>query len=698
MSRFFGFVLLVAALLLVTGGSPSWGLGENLSTPAPVDLTSDELTYDRPTTTYEASGGVRLKKGDLTLLADQVRFNPETEEASAAGNVRLTDPEAELDADALDIDLENGTGRLRNGRLLLYDRGYRIGGEIIDRLGETDYSIEGGTFTTCEGLVPSWKFGARHIDVTVGGYARARHALFYLRDVPVLYFPYFFYPVKTERESGFLIPRVGSSSRRGTQFSLAWYQVIARNQDATFTLDYLSKLGLGKGVEYRYVFGTEDEGVLNLYHVNGLDEGDTRYAVNWEHAGRLPGDARLTADVEWVSDRDYFEDFGEVASQYNREEAQSIVAVSRQWGRRYNLTGQAKYIKDLEGETDTTLQKLPEIAFAALRQPIGETPVFFALDASATNFWREEGVRGQRLNVRPELSAIFHPGEIIEVQPKVGFRQRLYWLSGEGSSVESEGTPDISTRVSSRFERIFAVDGRTVKKIQHMVEPEVLYSYIPGGDRDLPRFDLLDISQPENRVSYALVNRLTARLETESGAPLYHEFLYLRLSQSYDIRESRRDVLQPGDRREPFSDVRAELVLRPHRWSYLDLETRYDVEGEGDFLERFFLFNARAGLQDGGGNGLALEYRYQRDQSDYLTAAVDVAWLRPVFLNYQHRHDFTAGRTLENVLNLEYRAQCWSLFLTLRDRLENTEFLVSFGLTGLGRVGELGGSLGGSGR
>jgi LPS-assembly protein len=72
-----------------------------------------------------------------------------------------------------------------------------------------------------------------------------------------------------------------------------------------------------------------------------------------------------------------------------------------------------------------------------------------------------------------------------------------------------------------------------------------------------------------------------------------------------------------------------------------------------------------------------------------------VAWLKPVYLGFQQRYDFNAGKSLERVLDIEYRAQCWSVLLTLRDRLEDKEYLVSFALGGLGRVAKFGGSLGG---
>jgi LPS-assembly protein len=685
---------LLATVLLLAGVPAVWGFGEALRGPAPVDLSADALTYDQATQSYRAAGSVRVQKGELTLLADEIVFRAETEEADAIGNVRLTDPEALVEAERMELDLESGRGRLVDGRILLREHQFRVAGDVIERLGELDYRIERGTFTTCEGETPSWKFSARRLDVTVGGYARARHTVFYLRDIPVLYTPYFFYPVKTERESGFLMPRFGTSNRRGTQLSMAWYQVIARNQDATFHLDYLSRLGLGKGLEYRYIFGTDEAGEFNYYHVSGFSDEKDYSALDWRHVGRLPGDVRLTADIEWVSEREYFENFGEIAGEYNREKTESVVAFSKLWPY-YTLGGQFRYTRNLVEDSDATLQRLPEIVFSAVRRPIGAGRFFFAFDSSATNFWRREGMTGQRMNLRPELSAIFHPGEVLEVRPALGYRERLYWTDDDASGFERQGIFDFNTRLSSRLSRVYDVEGRRVRRIQHSLQPEVLYTYVPQTDQNhLPQFDILDRIDPENRIEYALVNRLVARMGDPSEAASYHEFLYLRLSQSYDFRELPPDPLLPGERREAFSDVRAELIARPNQWSHLELETRFDVESRDNFLDRFFVLNVGGRIWSPAGNGLSLSYRYQENLVSYLAAGVDLALLRPVYLNYQHRHDFDAGRTLEKVLNLEYRSQCWSLFLTLRDRPEDTEYLISFALTGLGRVTGLGGRFG----
>jgi len=670
-------------------------VSSSMTDAAPVSIEADTLTFDKAAATYHATGRVHLQKGNVTLTSDQVEWNTETGEAVARGEVRVVDPSAEMTGDELSLNLDSGLGHLRQGRVFLKEQNFHIAGDEIEKVGELSYRVTRGSFTTCDGEEPSWKFGAGRFDVTLGRYARAKHILFYVRDIPLLYAPYIIYPVKTERESGLLMPRFGVSRKRGTQLSLAYYQVIARNLDATFSLDYLSNLGVGKGIEYRYVLGEDNEGVANLYHISGLKDADNRYAFDWRHLGTLPGQVRLAADVEYVSSRDYFEDFGEVAEEYNKDQAQSVVTASRNW-RKVNLTGQLKYTKDLQQSNEQTLQRLPEIDLTVLRLRLGESPFYLSFDGTSTYFWRDEGVKGERLTTRPALSAFFQPGEILEISPEVGYLERLYWASDGNSGFEKEGLYDFSTRISTRFSRVFSTNGRLIKKVRHSVEPEVVYSYIPPENQShLPQFDATDNIGPRNMIAYALTNRFTAKLEPENGEVYYHEFLYLRLSQEYDIRESRRDRLNPQDQLRPFSDIRAELTARPTRWSFLDVDARYDVNSAEDgFSNRFLVFNARSGTWDGAGNALYLDYRFRQEDIEYVAANLDLAWLKPFYVNYQHRYDFAGDRDLEKVLNLEYRAQCWSLFLTLRDRLEDREYLITFSLTGLGKVAGFGGDLG----
>lgn len=681
--RFCGLVFL--ALI-----SPLPALAEENQAPAgeaqPVELEAEKITPGMAPGTYLAEGDVLLRRGKEVLQADRVRWNDATREAAAFGHVRLTGPEGVVSGDELQLNLASKVGLIRNGRIFVRQPNVHITGTEIEKTGERTYRVEDGTFTTCDGEVPSWKFSARELDVTIDGFAWAKHVFFHIHDLPVFYLPIVGYPVMTERESGLLMPSAGYSDKRGAQLSLAYYQVIDRNMDATFYLDYLSKLGLGKGVEYRYFLGHDNDGKVKGYHITGLSGENDHFALDWQHQGTLPGQVRLLADVLYVSKRDYFSQFGEVAGEYNRDKAESLVAASRHWGKN-NLAGQIKYVKDLEQSDDLTLQRLPEVKYAMIRQRIGDMPLYYRLDSTAAYLYQNKGLKVGRFSVRPALSAVFRPGGVLEIVSEAGYLERFY-TGSDGE--EAKGLFDFSTRLSTRFARVYPVDGRLVRKIQHVVQPDVFYSYIPSVDQsDLPQLDAFDDIGRRNTLGYGIVNRLIARLETPEGQVDYHEFLFLRLSQEYDIKESRRDLLAPQDQDGPFSDLRTELIVRPTRQTYVDIDTRYDVSSGDGFLT----FSAETGLRDQKGNGLAFSYRYLKDEQEYLGARVELALLKPVYVDYEQRYSFDGGNSLEKVLNLEYRAQCWSFFLTYRDRQDNQEISFSFALTGLGRTSHLGSRL-----
>ena len=650
------------------------------------------LSFDKASNTYHASGGVRLSRDNLTLRADSVSWNADSGEALATGHVRATDAGSSMSGAVLRLNLNTGLGELQQGRVYLKDRNFHLSGERIEKTGDQSYRVVKGTFSTCDGAPPSWSFSASRLDVTLGSYARARNTIFHLHGVPVFYLPYMIYPIKTERQSGFLMPHYGFSTIRGTQLSLGYYQVIDRNQDATFYLDYLSKLGVGKGLKYRYIFGDDNEGTLHGYHVNGITGTPDRYAISWTHLGTLPEKVGLAANVEYVSSRDYFADFGDVASEYNKDRTESVVSLRRGWDR-VNLSGQFKYVQDLQQPNNSlTLQRLPEIKLDVLRHRFGPTPFYYSLDATSTYFWRDQSYRGERLNLRPALAAAFKVDDFLEVAPELGYRERLYQTFNGGPGYAQKGIVDFSTRLSTRFSRVFAPQGAEIKKIQHSIEPEILYTYVPDEDQSrLPQFDAEDNIGPQNKITYALTNRFTARLEPEKGEAYYHEFLYLRLSQSYSLGKSTPDLLYPVQSQHPFSDLRAEMILRPTRWSLLDMDGWYNVYQPG---KGFDALNALGQIHDGEGNSLAFDYRYQRGGVHYVDATAATAWLKPIYVQYQHRYDIDSDTSLEKALKLEYRAQCWSIFFTYRDRPRDQQFLFTFALSGIGKLGGLGGGVG----
>jgi len=610
----------------------------------------------------------------------------------------------------MQYNMSTGQGQIRDGEVFISEGNFHLSGAEIEKQGQADYFVRNGSFTTCDGAIPDWKFTAEEVDVTLGGYARAKHVFFHVKDIPVFYTPYLLFPVKTERESGFLMPMFGYSSSKGFLASLAWYQVIDRNMDATVYVDYLSDLALGTGLEYRYALANQNDGKALYYHVTGFDDTppddydpynpDTEeyfpdtYYLKWEHRGNLPGRWRLAADVEYAEDKEFFEEFGDVAADYNRDKTVSTVTLMRNWDK-LNLVGYARYIKDLESDNDDTLQRLPEFSLGLARYRLGETPFYVGLESYATHFYREEGQDGDRLYLKPSLSAVFKPGSWLEITPEIALHERLYDADTEDDEVF---IPDFSLTAATRMTKVFAADLWGMDALLHSVEPKVVYRYVPEEDQDnLPLFDLYDrLGRLDrnnelgkiNEVGYALVNRITARATAEDGTRSYRELLNLRLSQSYDIDEERND---PSGQDQPFSALRVELDFWPT--SNLSLGAKSLIPVYGD--DGLWSLDLGASVQDGAGNALRLDYTY-RDQeftgveTDYFSWQLDTALFKPLYLRYRERHDLVESRALERGLGLEYRAQCWSFLLSVQERYRENddndyEIMFNIVLSGLGQ-------------
>jgi len=680
--------LILLLLLGLPGVVKAIDLGPAAKSDQPIHLEADQLSYDKDSGIYRATGDVKLTQGQLEVQGQKLQWNQPANEIEVEGDVHLISPEDELFGSRARYNICTETGVVENSHFYLYEQNLHVFGESIEKLGDVDYRVKKGTFTTCDGTVPAWKFGASQLDVTLGGYARARNMIFYVKDIPLLYLPYMIYPVRTERESGFLLPAVGYSDKRGYQFSGAYYQVLGVNQDATLYLDYLSEMGIGEGLEYRYIFGNSNAGEARVYHidvdkVDGETVDEDRYALEWKHDGMLPGGVRMVVDAEYVNEREFFKDFGDVAGEYNKDKVESTFSLNKSWGK-YSLVGLLDYTKDLESDDKTTLQKLPQITFGAARQRIGESVFYYALDTEYVNFTRREGLEGERFSVRPALSASISLLDAIDIAPKVSYIERVYWNLSDGSDSENKGIAQFETKINTRLQKVYTRPFGFFGKLRHTIEPELTYRYTPDIDQEyLPDFDRYDRIEHENQIEYALVQRLTLRTDSFSGKPNYRELLYLRLSQAYDLTDAARE--------QRFQDLRIEMTMLPTTWSSLKTDTTLDVDS-GDWTK----VSIAAGIHDRQGNTFSAEYRYNpEDDIDYLTANVNISFFKPVYLNYMQRYDLSTNERLEHVIGIGYVHQCWAAGLTYTDREDDRSIMLTLSMRGIGSVFGDSGKLGG---
>jgi LPS-assembly protein len=683
----------------------------------PVHIRSDTLSYDSERRIIVAEGDVEVTRGPITLQADRVELNQITNDAVATGHVVLRERGDYLECDRLEVNLETQLGTVTNGTLFTREGNFYVTGERAERLGERTYRVYGASFTTCDITSPDWKFTAKRVDVTVEGYAVVRGPVFYIKGIPVLYIPAGIFPVKRKRQSGFLIPKFGYSSKFGPEIFTAFYWAMAQNMDATFYLDRLGDnrgRGWNEGVEFRYALKKDSDGKFTFYFCDDQVEDDERWGLFFRGRQGFYRDFYAKADVAVVSDDAYVVDFDEyipderLIDARTRTQLESSVFGGRNWAR-FNLLGEVSVFDDLTVEDHGgTLQRVPTLEFVALKQRLPYTPLYFGWDTDYTRFWREEGLRGQRLDLRPTLSFPLMVFKAIRLEAEAGFRETLYLpsngprnpLTGERitDEFESREIPDCNVSTSTILSRIYEGGWWEIDRWKHQIEPEISYTYIPRVDQDdLPFFDDLDRIDYTNAVSYGFTDTLSGRVRQAGGGHAIRELLRFTVFQSYSFGDPFSREARTGGGRY-FSDIAAELWLNPSRYINVRGDLQYNVYNH--YLDGFNVF---AALSDKRGDTLGLDYRYSRDEGEHINANLEVRILDSLDLFTAYGYNIFEKRRIYTLLGLEFRAKCWGVRFAVEDKKasaptvvdgvptrlieDETKFRIQVTLTGIGSVG-----------
>jgi LPS-assembly protein len=687
----FSAVIILAVCTLLPLGNPV-ARGEDLAGPG-VTIKADNLAYDKDKATYRATGNVEIVWNGYTLLSDIASLHQATNKADAEGRVKLIKGGDTLTCDRLDVNLANDQGEAYNGSIFVRQSNFHLRGTLLSKVGPEQYHLEHGVFTTCDGESPSWKFTASNLDVTLDGFATGQDAVFYLKDLPLFYFPYLMFPVKRERQSGFLFPRVGSSSQKGFALDVPYYWAISPSQDATFDVDIQTKRGVGLGVDYRYARPHYSMGEVRSYLIYDTQKEKERGNLVVQQVETLSPSLTFMSNVNLTLDRDFYRDYGEVSGDYNRQVLDSSVALA--WRRQTSLlSGEFRYVDDLTAANNQgTLQRLPTVQFTTIGEKVPGTPFYVALDSNITNFSREVGQQGQRLELHPTAAYYASLPSGLDLSLRGGYLVRLY--NAYGSDVarghHGDALADSAASLSSTFVRTYDMESGSLRRLRHAFVPELAYTFTQEKDQDnLPFFDFNDRVVGGQLLSWSLTNYFTGKFLDGGDTPVYRDLAWLKLSQGYQLSGSRQDLLTLVDEGRPFTDIRIQARVTPMPLLAFTLDSRYNP-----YRTRFSTNNVGLDVSDGKGNLFGIGYRFSREQVEYLEGKVGVALVKPFVLNYTGRYSINKGGFLENVVNLEYRQQCWSAVLEYRQRPgtpqipSSNELVVNFTLFGIGSIGKV---------
>ncbi|MBI5887970.1 MAG: LPS-assembly protein LptD [Deltaproteobacteria bacterium] len=679
----------------------------------PVNVTADSLNYDNAAQTYHASGNVEAVQDKIVLRADEMVFDMVNNTGAARGHLSGTDEGGnEMSGESLTMDIKEETVVIFKARLFFKRENVYLSGDVMKKTGEETYESDKLTYTPCdcpEGQRPAWSFYASHANIERGQYMTGRHAFFQIKDVPVLYTPYFTVPIKNERQTGFLTPKPGYSRLRGFVIENAFFWDIAKNEDATFYLDVETQRGLGKGVEYRYIRKRSSFGEFNFYQykekniervrefrknfanlARPMTASNDRWQLKYNHNEYLPGGFVIKANINVVSDDEYFIDFAKTGKDRSLGSLESNVSLSRSWSA-YSFVTQLRYFDNLlVQDKSTILQKLPEMNFKGADQSVASTPFYISFESSFINFNRDTGVRGQRLDAHPRLSLPVNASGYFDFTPSIAPRATLYEVNGDpqGGGYNERYVYDVKADLTTTFVRIFETDSGAPGAVKHTIRPKIEYTYLPEMIQDdQPVFDSVDHLPAASALTYSLNNTLTGKF-MRNGNRSYLDFLYMDISQTYDINEATRRLHAVSAPRRPFSDVSAELILKPAAGLKVSGKEKFNTYDKTPTS-----YDASVEWTGSGGNRVSLTERFLRAQTRYIEAYVNYRAARAVNMSYAQRYSDDLKKSLETVYGLEYKPQCWSVNATYTVKPEEKSIFFTFNLMGLGKVAAVKGML-----
>ncbi|MBP5955915.1 LPS-assembly protein LptD [Pseudomonas anatoliensis] len=523
---------------------------------APTFIGAKASRYNTDDQVGTLAGDVVLRQGSMQVESDEASLYQAESRAELNGDVRIRDNGALIVGDHADVQLDTGEAKVDNAEYVMHKSRIRGSALYAKRAENAIIRLKDGTYTTCEPNSNAWQLKGNNITLNPAtGFGTATNVTLRVKDIPILYTPYIYFPIDDRRQSGFLPPTIGTGTDTGFTLVTPYYFNLAPNYDATLYPRYMSKRGMLVEGEFRYLTQSS-EGQFGAAYLNDdntdrskqTDYEKTRYMYNWQHKGGL--DSRVLTQVDYtkISDPYYFQDLetdqiGVKSSDFVNQQGSVTYR-----GDSYTARLNAQQYQLATVSNITPYGRLPQITFTGQLpyHPEGlnfdyETEIVrFDRDLKTGTFTQEDGVtterrldnniqgldraNGDRLNLKPGVSLPMNwTYGFLKPSLKYQYTQYQLDLDGTGKSqivaqqnaAAAAGTDYVGGKFDSNQNRgvpIASVDGGLYfdrntsffgKNYRQTLEPRLFYLYVPEVDQeDIPVFDT-----SENTFSYASLFR-----------------------------------------------------------------------------------------------------------------------------------------------------------------------------------------------
>ncbi len=672
---------------------------EDVKTLLISDESTLEIRADNQSQTGEeflAEGNAEAERQRDMLKADKIKYFTDTKNVSASGNVGYFNEElsvysesAEYQGMKSDITFSKAT----------YYRSKNSGAGLSEKIivkKNKDIHLENATYTACNVNDPDWELtstSTKLFDKDERGHSY--NMLLKYKNIPIFYSPFMSYPLTDKRQSGILTPSFGSSGDSGTALSIPYYLNLAENYDATVEVTSLSDRGVLFDNEFRYLGQGRTRSLINFAYLENDDEyGDDRYIYKIDDNRTLHNTlvsssngligSIINSDISYnrVSDRDYFNDFGNSQSTVSQS---SVKREFRLFGETYTDKNIYSYeLSSLSYQPSTTgvteqYETVPSFKFNYKNKNSSEFN--YNIKASIDKFEHNDNslVEGTRYLIYPSIEMpLLSDGW--EVTPKFGIRHIDYSLDNNTADPKSKTTAIASLRGKLYFDKF-------VGNKLYTLEPEAYLLYIPVGNQDgNPLFDtglkefkysLLsenkfhgeDRINDAKQISLALTHKIIDESSGDElftgtiGQLIYFDDRDVHLTDNTKSHSDASNIIGlMTTRLSSNSSLSVGSVWNPHKGHGMRNNIRYRYNDSSSSMNK--LFNA--------------DYRYFRGKGEEIDLSGVYSFNNQFSIIGKYNYSFSNSRRgtedlIDTMAGVEYDSCCYSLKIVARDYWTGTK-------------------------
>lgn len=636
---------------------------------SPTFIGAKASRYQQEEQIATLAGDVVMRQGSMQIEADEASLYQAESRGELNGKVRLRDNGALIVGDHADVQLDTGAAKVDNAEYVLHKSRIRGSALYAKRAEDSIIRLKDGTYTTCEPNSNAWQLKGNNITLNPAtGFGTATNVTLRVKDIPVFYTPYIYFPIDDRRQSGFLPPSFSSSSDTGFMLVTPYYFNLAPNYDATLYPRYMTKRGLLMEGELRYLTESS-EGQFGAAYLNDdnddrkrqTDYTDKRYMLNWQHKGGL--DSRVLTEVDYtkISDPYYFQDLeSDQIGVESRDYLNQQGAVSYR-GDSYTARLNAQAYQLATVTQITPYNMLPQLTLngALPQQPGGLNIAYntelvrFDRSLENGNYTNEDGTvdprldnnvtglaraNGTRMNLAPSVSLPLN-WSYGYLTPSLKYMYTQYDLDLDGigktqlattggkfDSSVSRNVPIASVDSGLYFDRNTNWFGTNYRQT---LEPRAFYLYVPERNQDnIPIFDTsestfsysslwrdnrftgTDRVGDENKLSLGLTSRLIEdngfeRQRISVGQAYYFKDRKVQLPGIDDDRKDSTSSMSPYALEYAYRFNRDWRATADYNW---DPETRSPRSGSAMMHYQ---------PEDNPNKVVNIGYRYRNDQVRY---------------------------------------------------------------------------------